>query len=152
LLLAARGAGTVDEQSWFTGRVGEVNQVVAWVLDDSPGIWVVTGSAGTGKSAVVGRVVSLSNPVERARLLDEDTAWEHADPGERSVHAHIHARGLTVDRAAELIDAQLIRPLIVDGHQQRQPILAGCRSGAAATPLNLLARCNAPTKAGPPRR
>jgi hypothetical protein len=70
LLLAARG-GDVDQRSWFTGRVAEVNQVVSWVVEGTAGVRVVTGSSGTGKSAIVGRVVSLSNPTQRARLLDE---------------------------------------------------------------------------------
>ena len=52
--------------------------------------------------------MSLSNPFERQRL-DEQGGWLHADPGVNSVHAHVHARGLTADLAAELLDAQLIR-------------------------------------------
>jgi tetratricopeptide (TPR) repeat protein len=70
---------------------------------------VITGSAGSGKSAIVGRVVSLSNPRERKRLLDEGHGLAHADPGERAVHAHIHARGLTADRAANLLGDELVR-------------------------------------------
>ncbi|MEV5747147.1 ATP-binding protein [Actinoallomurus sp. NPDC052308] len=108
LLLAARGGHRTDERSWFTGRTNEVNQVVAWVTSTSPGLHVVTGSAGTGKSAIAGRVVSLSNPQERQRLLNEGHAWEHDDPGERSVHAHAHARGLTSDRLAEVLADQLV--------------------------------------------
>ena len=61
LLRAARGGAREGERSWFTGRTAEVNQVVAWVRADRPGVYVVTGSAGTGKSAITGRVVSLSN-------------------------------------------------------------------------------------------
>ena len=61
----------------------------------------MTGSAGTGKSAIVGRVVSLSNPEERRRLAQAGSGRGHADPGERSVAAHVHARGLTADRMAE---------------------------------------------------
>jgi hypothetical protein len=83
LLLAARG-GDGDERSWFSGRVGEVDQVVGWVRRGSPGVWVLTGSAGSGKSAIVGRVVSLSNAAERARLLEQG-GWQHADPGLGSV-------------------------------------------------------------------
>lgn len=149
LLAAARGGGDADERSWFSGRVGEVDQVVGWVADRTPGIRVVTGSAGTGKSAIVGRVVSLSNPTERARLLAEGE-WGHADPGERSVHAHLHARGLTADRAAELLDAQLARPLTADG-QEGPPVLAAAEA-AGATPPNWSARCNAPIRMGRRRR
>ena len=69
LLLAARGGASQDERSWFTGRTVEVDLVVAWVRSRQPGVHVITGSAGTGKIAIAGRVVSLSNPAERARLL-----------------------------------------------------------------------------------
>ncbi|MFI6232809.1 tetratricopeptide repeat protein, partial [Micromonospora sp. NPDC050784] len=127
LLRAARGGARDDERSWFTGRTTEVNQVVAWVRAGKPGVYVVTGSAGTGKSAITGRVVSLSNPHERARLLTEGRPWEHDDPGERSIHAHIHARGLSVDQAAELIAGQLVRSGVLPPQATRRnaPELVG---------------------------
>ncbi|MGI9002670.1 MAG: AAA family ATPase, partial [Pseudonocardia sp.] len=112
LLRAARGGTSADHRSWFTGREAEVDTVTSWVTAGVPGVRVVTGSAGTGKSAVVGRVVSLSNPEERQRLVAAGQ-WEHADPGERSVAAHVHARGLTVDRMAEELDGQLVRSGVV---------------------------------------
>jgi hypothetical protein len=56
--------------------------------------------------------------------------WDHADPGERSVHSHIHARGLTVDRAAELLDGQLVRPVTVDGRAVLPPSEVGRRNAA----------------------
>ena len=109
LLLAARGGTSADHRSWFTGRETEVTEVVSWVRAREPGVRVVTGSAGTGKSAIVGRVVSLSNPGERERLAEGGALEGHADPGLRSVGAHVHARGLTADRTAELLDGQLVR-------------------------------------------
>jgi hypothetical protein len=80
LLLAARGGAGPDEHSWFTGRTAEVDQVVTWVRSGQPSLHVITGSAGTGKTAIAGRVVSLSNPAERGRLLAEGQAFDHADP------------------------------------------------------------------------
>ncbi|WP_167761905.1 ATP-binding protein [Blastococcus sp. CT_GayMR19] len=109
LLRAARGGAEDDERSWFTGRTGEVDQVVGWVTAARPGLFVVTGSPGTGKSAVVGRVVSVANPTERVRLLADDPDLGHADPGRSAITANVHARGLTADRIAELLDAQLVR-------------------------------------------
>ncbi|NUT49911.1 MAG: tetratricopeptide repeat protein [Saccharothrix sp.] len=114
LLLAARGGGG-PRRSWFRGRVVEVDEVVAWTAAGA-GARVVVGSAGTGKSAVVGRVVSLSNPEERARLA-ESGGWDHADPGERAVHGHVHLRGLTVDRVAQLLDGQLVRAKVLVAHE-----------------------------------
>ena len=114
---AARRPG---EQSWFTGRTAEVDQVVAWVRSGQPGLHVITGSAGTGKTAIAGRVVSLSNPAERERLLAEGRPIGHADPGERSVAAHVHARGLTADRAADLIAGQLVRAGVLAAQPDRR--------------------------------
>ena len=108
LLLAARGGARDEGRSLFTGRTAEVNVVVEWVRSGRPGVRVLTGSAGTGKSAIAGRVVSLANAGERARLLDGEDALAHEDPGEGSVHAHVHARGLTSDRMAQLLDGQLV--------------------------------------------
>ncbi|WP_203737112.1 AAA family ATPase, partial [Actinoplanes italicus] len=120
LLWAARSSGRGDERSWFTGRTIEVNQVVEWVRSGEPGVYVVTGSPGTGKSAITGRVVSLSNPHERDRLLTEGRRWEHDDPGERSVRAHLHARGLSVDQAADLIAGQLVAGGLLPAQEARR--------------------------------
>ncbi len=128
LLLAARGGTSEDHRSWFTGRETEVNQVVGWVRAGAPGIRVVTGSAGTGKSAVLGRVASMSNPAERRRLLPDGTSLRHADPGERSVAAQAHARGLTADRMAESLDGHLVRSGVLkpsEGGRRNAAELAG---------------------------
>ena len=75
LLRAARSGSDPSERSWFTGRTAEVDRVVSWVTGREPGAFVITGSAGTGKSAILGRVVSASVPGERARLLTENRSW-----------------------------------------------------------------------------
>ncbi|MFE6925857.1 tetratricopeptide repeat protein [Nocardia sp. NPDC057663] len=123
LLRAARAGAVEGEGSWFTGRAGEVDQVVSWMTAGLAGIKVVTGSAGTGKSAIVGRVVSVSNPDERARL-GSPAGWGHADPGQDAVHANAHARGLTVDRLATMLDEDLIRAGVLTASE------SGPRNGA----------------------
>src|SRR5262249_7598677 len=110
---AARSGAPLDEPSWFTGRTVEVDRVVGWVRARRPGMYVVTGSAGTGKSAIAGRVVSLSNPAERERLHQDGRRWEHADPGERAVQAEAHARAVTADGLADLLGEQLARAELV---------------------------------------
>ena len=59
--------------SWFTGRTVEVDQVVGWVRSGRR-VCMCHGSAGTGKTAIAGRVVSLSNPVEREQVLADGRA------------------------------------------------------------------------------
>jgi len=108
LLLAARGGAGPDERSRFTGRAAEVGQVVDWLQSGQPGLFLVTGSPGTGKSAIAGRVATLSDPTERQRLLAEASALGHPDPGERSVAAHVYARDLTADGVADAIASQLV--------------------------------------------
>src|SRR5206468_2287469 len=66
LLIAARG-GSGDE-SFFTGREDALAEIVGWLRRGTPGLFVVTGPPGCGKSAVLGRIVSLSSSVEGARL------------------------------------------------------------------------------------
>lgn len=124
LLLAARGGDSTDNRSWFTGRTAQVDRVVGWVKSGVPGLRVVTGSPGTGKSAVVGRVVSLSNPAERDLLLTAGPPFRHADPGPDSVDAAVHARAMDADRVADLLSRQLVGAGLVPGPE-------GPRRGAA---------------------
>lgn len=124
LLLAARGGDSADNRSWFTGRTAQVDRVVGWVRSGVPGLRVVTGSPGTGKSAVVGRVVSLSNPAERDLLLTTGPAFRHADPGPESVDAAVHARAMDADRVADLLSRQLVGAGLI-------PAPEGPRRGAA---------------------
>ena len=108
LLAAARGTEPGEERSYFTGRSGPLEQIVDWMNAGEPSIFVVTGPAGSGKSAIVGRILSLSNPEERARLMAQGRL-EHADPMENSVDAHVHARGLTAESVVAVLDEQLVR-------------------------------------------
>lgn len=117
LLLAARGGELVENRSWFRDRQDELDRLVGWVTAGRPGMMVVTGSAGTGKSALVGRLVSASVPAERYRLLSGGAVLGHADPGIGSVSAHVHARGLTVDLVAAQLDAQLVRAGVLPGQE-----------------------------------
>ncbi|MFJ8963639.1 AAA family ATPase [Lentzea sp. NPDC102401] len=106
-----------DRRAWFTGRTTEVNRVVDWVTAATPGVYVVTGSAGTGKSAILGRVACMSDPKERGKLVEFSPPREHRDPGENSVHANVHARGLNADRIADLLSTQLVAGEHIDPPQ-----------------------------------
>ena len=112
LLLAARGVAPGEEGLYFTGRTAQIAKIVSWLRSSKPGLFVITGPPGSGKSAIAGRIVSLSNPVERSRLVAPGPL-EHDDPKEGSVHAHIYARGVTPERLCQLIDEQLVRRGVV---------------------------------------
>jgi tetratricopeptide (TPR) repeat protein len=112
LLWAARGGGQSEVGIWFTGRVGPLRELVGVIRAGGPGLCVITGPAGCGKSAVAGRVVSLSNPEERTKIEAGQSALPSGlDPGESSIDAHLQARGATLERCSE----QLGRALGVTG-------------------------------------
>jgi hypothetical protein len=106
LLLAARGGEPEDETWYFTGRHAVITRLVSWIAAGQPGMHVVTGPAGSGKSAILGLVVCLSNPEQRAALLARGPL-DYADPGVESVHAHIYARGLARNQLVRELDIQL---------------------------------------------
>ena len=129
LLLAARGGS--GEESYFTGREYALSEIVNWIRTDAPGLFVLTGPPGCGKSAVAGRIVSLSSAAERTRLLAMAPIPTGLDPGAGCVDGQLHARGLTVDSASE----ELARQLALD---------------ASAGPFGLLAEAHRRRKAGDP--
>jgi len=108
LLLAARGVQSEEEGDFFTGRVEPLAELVAWIEGAGPGVALVTGPAGCGKSALLGRIASLSDPRDRQRILARGPL-EHADPGESSVAAAVAARGATVDDLVRQLEAELAR-------------------------------------------
>lgn len=114
LLRAARGSAGPQEGSWFTGRASEVDTVVGWMRSGRPGLHVITGAPGSGKSAIVGRVVSLADHAERRRIMESGEYWRHADPGESSVAAQVHAFGRTAGEVVAAIAEQLVNRRVLD--------------------------------------
>ena len=130
----ARG-GELASQAWyFTGREQALREIVAWLHEPDGGVCVVTGGAGTGKSAILGRLVTLADDETRKAMGDRLLADVPPDllPSEGTIDAPILVRGKTADdvvremggwlgvRAAtapELIDAvaRLEKPLVVVG-------------------------------------
>ncbi|MEU4195778.1 ATP-binding protein [Kribbella sp. NPDC026611] len=104
--LQSAARSTTSGDDFFTGREAVLARVVSWLRRQQQGLCVVTGPPGSGKSAVVGRVVSLSVPQERQRLNVADLA-SALDPGESSVDVQVHARGLTAKTAVRAIADEL---------------------------------------------
>ncbi|MGH3808438.1 MAG: tetratricopeptide repeat protein [Pseudonocardiaceae bacterium] len=107
LVLASRGIAPQEEGWFFTGRRAVLQRIVTWMGEANPGAFVVTGSAGCGKSAVVGRIAALSDPTERAALLEHAPLEpQDPDPGVGTVDAALHLRGRGVqDVATALAEA-----------------------------------------------
>jgi hypothetical protein len=105
LLFAARG--TSMDTNYFVGRQTVVARVVTWIRGKVPGTFVITGPAGSGKSAVIGRVLCLSDRTEREQLLAQGAVATELDPGLGSIDAHFHARRAGVEQAVAALAAQL---------------------------------------------
>ncbi len=104
LVLAARGIDPTEEGWFFTGRHRALREITDWLRTGAAGMLLLTGSAGAGKSAVAGRIAALSDPVERAALMAHAPLTDaDPDPGEGSVDAALHLRGMAAqDLAAAL--------------------------------------------------
>lgn len=108
---SARGI-EVDETGWFfTGRTEFLRTINDWLRrDDEGGMLIVTGSPGTGKSAVLGRIATLSAPAYR-RLAEEEGALEGAEPGtvpdEGIIDVAVHARNKSLRNIQDALSAGL---------------------------------------------
>ena len=109
LLIAARGVEPGESGDYFTGRIAPLRTIVDWLNERRPGVMVVTGPPGAGKSALLGRICRWSDPAQRALLLAErGNSPAEPDPGANAVQGWIELHGLSVDQAAARIDALLI--------------------------------------------
>ncbi|MEU2020939.1 tetratricopeptide repeat protein [Streptomyces sp. NPDC016469] len=114
LVQAARGVGHREEGWFFTGRTRVLGRIVEWLDEDAPGLFLVTGPAGCGKSAVVGRIATLADAEQRERAVASGALRDgDPDPGVRAERtlAAVHLRDLTPLQAAErLAHALGLRP------------------------------------------
>jgi hypothetical protein len=104
----ARGAEVYSEVWYFTGREVALRKLVRWLhAPTSEGkARVVTGGAGTGKSALLAWIVMLSHPEYRQKIarsgvlknLPRDTI-----PCEGIIDIDIHARRKTLDEIVKTI-------------------------------------------------
>ena len=65
----AQGAEHNELAWYFVGRVSERRQIASWLRSSTSGMLVVTGRAGTGKSALLGNVHVHTNPKLRELLV-----------------------------------------------------------------------------------
>src|SRR4029453_5299178 len=97
-LPAARGI-EVGETGWdFPGRERLVRDVISWLATARSGMLVVTGPPGAGKSAVMGRLATMSDPHYRERARAEGglaTIPPETLPPEGVVDVALHGRGKT---------------------------------------------------------
>ena len=95
----ARGVEFDTQPGWyFEGRTAILRQLAGWLSRPfkKPNLYVVTGSPGSGKSAVLARLVTLADPDlrQKAPLEGVDPATL---PEPQSIQAAIHARKQTAE-------------------------------------------------------
>jgi WD40 repeat protein len=102
--LAARGI-EVGESGWyFAGRTRLLRTLVDWLTSAENGVRIVTGPPGAGKSAVMGRLATLSDPEYRKALIGAGlVAPAGTLPPEHIIDVAIHAKGKTVDDCARAL-------------------------------------------------
>jgi Trypsin-like peptidase domain len=103
----ARSAELSSDAWYFTGRASVLRALVSWLSDATSGrkIHVVTGSPGTGKSAILARLVTLADEPTR-RTIDAAQALNGIDAGTipplGTFNLALNARGKTL---LETLDA-----------------------------------------------
>ncbi|MGH8931192.1 MAG: hypothetical protein ACRDZO_11360, partial [Egibacteraceae bacterium] len=102
------------EAGWFfTGRVDALTRICEWLRLAGDPLLVVTGSAGTGKSAILGRVITLSVPAYRGQAEAAGVLAGAADgtvPGLGDVGLAFHARERDVNDLLRFLAEQLEVP------------------------------------------
>jgi trypsin-like peptidase/AAA ATPase-like protein len=103
----ARGSG-LGSAWYFTGREEALREIVQWLkAPDSGGkACVVTGSPGTGKSALLARLVILSVPEYRAKAEEAGSlegVISNTIPPAEAVSVAINAKGKTLGEVVGLI-------------------------------------------------
>ena len=98
-LAKAQGAEEGEISWFFEGRDHERNQITGWLRAASSGMLVVTGRAGSGKSALLGHVLVHSLPdlreaLARRRLIDRLPSSEL--PPDAVFDDVVHLAGLTI--------------------------------------------------------
>jgi hypothetical protein len=101
----ARGVANDGDTGWlFTGRREAMHRLTSFV-QGPPGVLLVTGVAGCGKSAILSRLVTLADARFReqyaAELATELDQAPDAIPPVGSIDVAVHATGKT---AAEVVD------------------------------------------------
>ncbi|MFJ8106019.1 hypothetical protein [Streptomyces sp. NPDC096132] len=118
LVLCARGI-EVGETGWyFCGRTRLLRRIIGWLDRADRGLFAVTGSPGTGKSALLGRIATLSVPELRAVAEAEGALNDtpnSALPTLGSVDLALSCRNKTLDDCLRAVADALDLPTREDG-------------------------------------
>lgn len=137
--LAKAQGSEVGEVAWhFTGREREIGELCEWT-HAGPALKVVTGEAGSGKSALLGHLVVLADPLLVSLYADSGLAPHLADgprPRDAAFDAVVHLTGKTALEAVEHLASQIGLAVAGDGgHALRDRVDAFARAMRERRPL-----------------
>ncbi|MFE1840625.1 AAA family ATPase [Streptomyces sviceus] len=107
------GGGEPVDRDWtegyFTGRTAQLDTLTAWLDDETaaPGLRVITGKPGAGKSALLGILLCAAHPALRRHTRSLWAGLDDHVPGENHRLAAVHARRLGLDDITASLARQL---------------------------------------------
>lgn len=115
----ARGLEPGEDGWFFSGRASVSRHIIEWLTAHGEAVpqnlYVLTGDGGTGKSAIIGRIVALSDPGFRDAA--RRAGWNEAadillgtEPPIGQIDAALHLRNLTADAVTVAIAGLLAIP------------------------------------------
>ncbi len=102
----ARGLDPGEEGWHFAGRVAASRTALSWLNDEhpgAPGFFCVLGSAGTGKSAFIGRLVAFSDETFRAHDSSISSQDPSTVPSAGAIDAALNLRRLDASDVARIL-------------------------------------------------
>ncbi|MFJ5731538.1 hypothetical protein [Streptomyces paradoxus] len=113
----SRGVARQGESGWlFSGRTRLMGDLIAGA-SQAPGVWVVTGGAGSGKSAALARLVTFSDPGFRKRYAAQVQAVPEAvRPPEGAVDVAVLATGKNAHDIIVQISTAMEVPAPAEAH------------------------------------
>ena len=100
--LSARGIESHGAGHFFSGRRRLLSQLCSWLGGEQGGVVILTGSPGSGKSAILGRIVSLSVPeIFAATEISGNLSADDPRPPRNIVRVAVHAKGKTMLECAQ---------------------------------------------------
>jgi WD40 repeat protein len=156
----ARGLEPGEDGWFFSGRQELARKIVQWPQQGGPAgphnLFVLTGEGGTGKSAVIGRFVTLCD--EGYRAAARDMGWDEAAdqldgtaPRPGAIDAALHLRKLTAQQVTqsltELLELKLgDTPMDVESFVGTVPIMRAGTTRPITIAFDALDESNEPAR------